>query len=442
MDLTIKNVKLFWNENIVKACISINNGRIFKISKNKPFNASETHDAEGRLLLPGLIDVHVHLRDMQAAYKEDFLSGTSAALAGGVTTLLDMPNNKPPVVSINTLLEKMQKASEKIVADVGFFFGIPKNTKEIFKASKAGVCGFKTYPHSPLSPHEENILNDEEKLTLLLKEIKKSDKILAFHPDLQQNSFLNHDTKPPDDPIDFFLKKHGENNELEAIKWLSSIAQNTNTKIHVVHMSTQKSVQEIKTLKKRGQKITCEVTPHHLLLTDEELRRWKGIAKMLPPLRKSSDIEALWKGLIDGTIDAIATDHAPHSLEEKSRKFEEAANGICGLETMLPLVMTEVLKGKISLSRFLELVCKRPAEIYRIKRKGEIIEGNQADLVLVQTGKEEKINPEKFQSKAKHSPFAGRTVKAKVYATYLGGELAYKEGEIMMKPGSGKILKL
>ncbi len=442
MDIVIKNVKLLRNNNIVEACISINNGKIFKISKDKPFDALETHDAKGRLLLPGLIDIHVHLRDMQVDYKEDFFSGTSAALAGGVTTLLDMPNNNPPIVSINALLEKMRKATDKIVADVGFFFGIPKNTEEIFKASKEGVCGFKTYPHSPLSSHEETILNDEEKLRLLLKEIKKNDKILAFHPDLLQNSFLSNDTKPPDNPIDFFLKKHGENNELEAIKRFSSMAQNTDTKVHVVHVSTQKSVQEIKILKKQGQKITCEVTPHHLLLTDEELQRWKGIAKMLPPLRKSSDIEALWKGLIDGTIDTIATDHAPHSLEEKSRKFEEAPSGICGLETILSLLLSEVLKGKISLSRFLELTCKNPADIYKIKRKGEIIEGNQADLVLVETGKEEKIDPEKFQSKAKHSPFAGKTVKAKVYSTYLGGELAYKEGEIMMKSGSGKILML
>ena len=442
MDIVIKNVKLLRNNNIVEACISINNGKIFKISKDKPFDALETHDAKGRLLLPGLIDIHVHLRDMQVDYKEDFFSGTSAALAGGVTTLLDMPNNNPPIVSINALLEKMRKATDKIVADVGFFFGIPKNTEEIFKASKEGVCGFKTYPHSPLSSHEETILNDEEKLRLLLKEIKKNDKILAFHPDLLQNSFLSNDTKPPDNPIDFFLKKHGENIELEAIKRFSSMAQNTDTKVHVVHVSTQKSVQEIKILKKQGQKITCEVTPHHLLLTDEELQRWKGIAKMLPPLRKSSDIEALWKGLIDGTIDTIATDHAPHSLEEKSRKFEETPSGICGLETILSLLLSEVLKGKISLSRFLELTCKNPADIYKIKRKGEIIEGNQADLVLVETGKEEKIDPEKFQSKAKHSPFAGKTVKAKVYSTYLGGELAYKEGEIMMKSGSGKILML
>ena len=442
VDLAILNAKIPIGQEIFEGGIAIDDGKIYAIGKqgNLP-RASKIIDAEDRIVLPGLIDVHTHLRDLQLAYKEDFYSGTCAALAGGFTTVFDMPNTLPLTNSSLRLKEKMEVARSKIVANVGFYSCFPKKVDEINSIAEDGAIGFKVYLHRPKSELDM----DDDVLFQAFKRTKEVNKLVAVHAeDKSLVEGMERKLKnAKNDSYEAYLKVHPPKAEIEAVKRIIALAKATGVHIHFCHISISKALSLILKAKAEGLIITCEATPHHLLLSKEVMNSFGGIAIMEPPLRSDINMKNLWQSLNEGGIDIIASDHAPHTLREKKAKSVwDIPPGIPGLETTLPLLLTMVKRGRLSLWRLMELLAQRPAEIFKLREKGALKEGFDADLSIVDLKEEFTITSSKFKSKAKYSPFDGWKVVGKPVKTFVGGRLAMDEGEVLAKPGSGCILRL
>ncbi|MEM2128997.1 MAG: dihydroorotase family protein [Candidatus Bathyarchaeia archaeon] len=442
VDLVLKNAKIFLDEKIEKAGIAIESGYIVKIAKDVNLPAASTKiDVKENLVIPGLIDVHVHLRDQKLSYKEDFVSGTSAAANGGVTTVLDMPNNKPVTMDTSSLSERIAEASDKLIVNVGFFSAFPSDVKEIPNIVKAGAKGFKFYMSEQIGGIDPS---DDESVTTALVETQKLDIPVCIHAEDKRllEIIYGEEKKYKCTTIDAFLCMHSEDAEVRAIERILNLAQKSKAKIHVCHVSTSKGVQLIEKAKKTELKVTCEVTPHHLLLTCENLKKLGIIGLTKPPLRSKDDVRSLWTGLQKGVVDIIASDHAPHSLDEKKRSnFWQVPSGIAGLETMLPIMLTQVNIRLLSLQKLIEATSKRPKEIFRIKERGEIREGYVADLAVVDLKKEWVIDSSKFYSKAKFSPFDGWKVKGKPIKTFVNGHLVMDDGEVFTDQKQGRIIR-
>jgi dihydroorotase len=242
--------------------------------------------------------------------------------------------------------------------------------------------------------------------------------------------------------LEAYLKVHSPEAELKAIQRTIKLAKKTSTHIHFCHVSSAEGLKAILTAKNRGFPITCEVVPHHLLLSSKHLKRWKTVALMNPPLRTEEDVKELWTAFKQGLIDVLASDHAPHTLEEKKSEFVwNVKPGIPGLETMLPLLLTQVNEGRLTLASLIRASSKKPAEIFHIKNRGSLGEGFYADFVVVDMKQKYRIDSSKFHSKAKHSPFDGWIVKGKPTKTFVNGHLVMDDGEIVAKPRTGQIIR-
>lgn len=441
VDLTLTNAKIYLRNRIVNAGIAVNEEKVFKIAKetNLP-KASRKIDLNGLLVLPGMIDVHTHLRDQKKAYKEDFLTGTSAAAAGGVTTVLDMPNNEPVTMDAKSLRERKKLAEENILVNVGFYSAFPTDTKKIVEIVREGAVSFKLFLIQQIGGID---INNDTALTAAFKEAVKTGAPVAVHAEDENTveEAKRRLQKIGRNDIEAFLKAHSAKAEIKAVKRVINIAAKAGNNTHFCHVSTSDGLEVIATGKKLGLPVTCEVTPHHLLLSSKDLKKQGNILVTDPPLRAQSDVEALWKGLSEGTVDIIASDHAPHLLEEKTRESVwETKVGVPGLETTLPLMLTKLNEGKLALSKMVELIAENPARIFHLKNRGSLKEKNYADLVVVDPHLEGKVDASKFYSKAKYSPFHGWKTKGRPVKTFVNGFLVMDNGEIVAKPRNGRIL--
>jgi dihydroorotase (multifunctional complex type) len=441
VDLVLSNTKAYINKEIVPCSFAIENGKIHKIGKepNMP-KAEKKMDLKGLAVLPGLIDVHVHLRDEGKAYKEDFYTGTAAAAAGGITTVLDMPNNNPVTMSKETLKNRMETAANKILVNVGFYSEFPKDMKEITDIAKEAVA-FKLYMTEQIGG-----LNIEDDYALLeaFRAVGKLGIPVAVHA--EDKSLIKKAEeafrRANRNDIEAYLQAHSANAETKAVKRLLNIIKQTDVHIHFCHVSTANGLEAIVEGKKLGLPITCEVTPHHLFLSVDDLSQIGTLALTMPPVREKRHIAALWDGIKNGWVDVVASDHAPHALHEKEAEVVwNVKVGITGLETMLPLLLTEVERGRLSLAEVVRLVSEKPAEIFKLKGRGCLKEGNVADFTVVDLKRKYKIDASKFHSKAKYSPFDGCAVGGKPVKTFVRGLLVMDEGEIVAKPGSGEIFR-
>lgn len=442
VDLVLKNAKIYAFNRIIDAGLAIDEGKIVRLAKEAHLpKASEKIDLDGLLLLPGAIDVHVHLRDQELSYKEDFFSGTSAAANGGVTLAVDMPNNKPVTMDSRTLRERMNIASRKIVVNVAFHAAFPDDLNEIKRMVNEGAKAFKIF----LS-HKVGGLDPLDELTVskAFKEASKSGVLISVHAEdgvLFQEVFRRLKAEGRDD-LDAFYEAHSKEVEIRGIKKAIHLARRSGARIHICHVSSAEGLRTILNARKNGLPISCEVTPNHLFLTNKHAERLGNIALTVPPLRSLDDTIYLQSCLEKSLIDLVATDHAPHTLKEKERtSIWEVSAGIVGLETMLPLMLTHVNKGLISLSTLVKVTSENPAKIFRLKNRGSIREGNYADLVAVDLKREWIIDPSEFYSKAKFSPFEGWRVKGKPIKTFVNGLLVMEDGEILAKRGTGKIIR-
>jgi dihydroorotase len=436
--LKLINAKIFTHHTLLSGGLVIEKGMITKIAKepNLP-QVATTLDVNGQMVIPGVIDAHVHLRDFELAYKETFQTGTYAAAMGGVTTVLDMPNTKPPTINSRRLLDKKQKAKGNIFTNVGFFSGLPESIEEIRQLAKEKIVGFKIYPHTPISSVD---LNDDNLLLEFFKVISSYELPVCIHPDIPRENESKKSYSNETEQIKEFLRTHNAKSEVESIKRFCKLALLAKNKIHFCHITTKQSLEIIKNERRLNSNITCEALPHHLLLSEEHLFEWKSWAKTLPPLRSQTEVEGVWEGLKKGDIDILASDHAPHSLAEKSKSFSEAPSGIPGVETLVPLIMTEVLRGRLSLDRFVMLTSERPAQIFNLGKNGTIKEGQMANLTVIDTKIRKRINPDSFYSKAKFSPFKGWEIRAAPSMTIINGQIVMQNGDIIESAKVGKIV--
>jgi len=442
VDMVLLNAKVYTSMGIVEAGVAIDNGRIEKVAKetNLP-QASARLNMNGCLLLPGLIDSHVHLRDQQLAYREDFTTGTAAAAAGGVTTVIDMPNNRPVTMSSKGLRERMQLAQRRILVNVAFNSAFPNRTEEIPRIVCQGAVGFKLYLLQQIGGIN---IDDDNAIKTAFKAVAQTKVPVVVHAEdratLETAKKNVRDSRPND--AQTFLKAHPANAEVKAIQRVARLAKNSAAHLHICHVSSAVGLDTVLKAKKAGLNVTCEVTPHHLLLTSQCAKKHGNVALMLPPLRTKADTEELWKALKNGLIDTVASDHAPHSIEEKkAQTIWDAKPGIAGLETMLPLMLNEVKRGRLTLNQLVRLMCEKPAEICHLKDRGSLKEGRIADIVVVDNKREHKIDASRFYSKAKFSPFDGWKLKGKPVKTFVNGQLVMDEDKIVTKPGSGRIIR-
>lgn len=374
--------------------------------------------------LPGLIDPHVHLRDPGQTEKEDFYTGTSAALAGGYTSILDMPNNKTPIISRTTLEEKIKIAKEKIVCDVGFHFGsMGDNLDEFPKVTGYSSSGALAESRSTSSRQARTIKSLVLGLKLYLNQttgnflLDKShlEKIFAAWP--KELPILVHAEDTTFDDVLEVVKEHPR-------------------KLHLCHMSTKYELTRVIEAKEAGLPVTCGVTPHHLFLTENDLNHLSAFGMMRPPLRSREDVDFLWKHL--SMIDLIESDHAPHTKEEKQNPPAGGPTpfGVPGLETTLPLLLTAVSQGRLSLEQVVKLCHDNPSKIFNIPK----IPNTPKTTVEIDMESTYEIKNENLFTKCKWSPFDGWKVKGRVRRVFLREEKVFEDGKVLAAPGSGNII--
>jgi dihydroorotase len=442
VDLVLNNTKSFTEGRVADCSIAIDDGKIVRVGNPAAMPAAaQAVNLDSLLVLPGLIDAHVHLRDQGKAYKEDFCTGTAAAAAGGFTTVLDMPNNDPVTMSTETLCNRMKIAEKRILVNVGFYSEFPTENAEIKKIIQAGAIGFKLFMAEKVGGIDPD---DTTALMKALTALKKENALVAAHAEDRRTvkDMENKLRNTNHNDITAFLTAHTEVAEGKAIKRLLAIIEETGTHLHVCHLSTKVGLTQVTEAKQRGLPVTCETTPHHLLLSTKDLKRVGTIAVTMPPVREEAQMTALWKGINNGSVDLLASDHAPHTLQEKTdENIWKVKVGIPGLETTLPLMLTQVNRGQLSLNDLVRLLSKKPAETFGLTSKGKIEEGKDADLTVIDLAKKERIDPSKFRSKAKFSPFEGWNVVGRAVKTLVGGKLVMDQGEIVGEKGFGQVLR-
>ena len=442
VDLVLYNAKIYARGRIVEAGLAIDDGRILKIAKetNLP-SASTKLNLKGHITLPGIIDPHVHLRNQQLAYKEDFFSGTAAAAAGGVTLTIDMPNNKPVTMDSISLKERMRLAERRAVVNVAFYSAFPQKLEEVPSIVKEGAMAFKLYMSEKIGGLD---VDDDKLLLQAFNRVAKMGVPVAVHAEDRKilETRRREMEKTGRKDVEAYVKARPPEAEARAIRRIVQLAKKCGVHVHFCHVSSAVGLNAFLTAKKDGLPVTCEVTPHHLLLSLEHLKRYRTLALTNPPLRTRKDVIALWSALKQGLIDALASDHAPHTLEEKKvESIWDVKPGIAGLETTLPLLLTQVSEGRLTIADLVRLTSEKPAEIFNLRNRGCLEEGNWADIVVVDIKRKYKIDASNFYSKAKYSPFDGWSVKGKPTKTFVNGQLVMDEGEIVAKPGTSQIVR-
>lgn len=391
--MLVKNCKLVVenNQEIIRD-ILIEDGVITKIDENIQAEGHEIVDAQSNYVLPGVIDVHTHMRDPGLTHKEDFTSGSRACARGGVTTFIDMPNTIPVTVTEKALMDKKAMMVGRSYVDYGFNFGGSKkdNSEEIKKVLDK-VASTKIF----LNMSTGDMLIEDEKV---VENIFRESKIISVHA---EEGMVEKAIE--------FCKKYDK-------------------ELYLCHLSKASEIELLKQAKAEGVKVFGEVTPHHLFLNVEDVNateRSKMLLRMKPELKERSDNEALWKALADGTLDSIGTDHAPHLIEEKLAKL---TYGVPSVENSLEMMLNGVKENRITFERLIEVMCKNPAKIFKIKNKGDIAVGYDGDLVIVDINDNSPIKDDKVITKANWTPFENCNRGGRVLTTILRGEIVYNKG--------------
>ncbi|TMI06986.1 dihydroorotase [Candidatus Bathyarchaeota archaeon] len=430
--LIIRDANIWTKNDTTRGSILIEHGRIQKIARNITERADEEILANGLLVLPGLVDAHVHLRDMNLSYKEDFTTGTAAAAAGGFTSVIDMPNSLPPTDSAERLRERARRASGKILVNVGFHAAAVKDQDAANEMKSAGAFSMKLYLPNPIAPLD---IDDDRVVVQVLDAAKQASLLLTVHAE-------DATKLPRTGEIKTFaelVRLRRGNAETSAVRRILRLQRRIGCRVHFCHVSLPSSLSAISNLS--SSRLSSEVTPHHTLLSENHVMTLGWKAWMVPPLRSPKDTRKLFHAMKMGIPTIMATDHAPHTVKEKARLPRKSSPGIPGLETALSLMLTMVNNGKLSLGRLVSLLSNNPAKVFDLRSKGRLESGADGDLVLVDLKKRGTIDPEKFFSKAHYSPFEGWKTQGAVHTTIVNGLVVYRDGEIVAKPGGGKVLK-
>ncbi len=404
-----------------EADIYIRDGRIADIGENLSFDGANIIDAEGFAVFPGLVDMHVHFREPGFEYKEDILSGSRAAAAGGYTSVCCMPNTKPAADNA-AVIEYIKRRAEKALCRVYPIAAITKNQegRELTEMGELLECGAVAFSDDGRPVESSRIM----RLAMQYLKGLNGGFVISHCEDvsLTDGGVMNEGRQST------FLGLKGAPGAAEALMVAREglLAETLGVHVHIAHVSCAQSVNLIRDFKARGVKITCETCPHYICASDEEVSFTDANTKVNPPLRGREDVEAIKKGLTEGVIDCIATDHAPHHADEKNVEFNLAASGISGLETSFALCYTQLVRGGLmDLSGLLRLMSASPARITGLEA-GALKKGMPADIAIADLERPFRIDVNKFYSKGKNNPFNSREVYGKIKYTVLGGEIVYK----------------
>jgi dihydroorotase len=434
------------NENgRMRAGLAIDAGKIVAIAHEALLPAArETIDATGKFVLPGIIDVHVHFRDPGMTEKEDWATGSAAAAVGGVTTVFDMPNTIPPVDNVENFERKKAEAEAKSIVDFGIYGLLAEhNLEQLAGMAEAGICGYKLFLGNTTGdlpcPSDGAVLQGFE----ILAELGLRCSIHAENSPIlfwRQNQMK---AAGRDDHL-AHLAARTDVVAIEALNRAAVFADWTGARIHIVHESCAGSIPYIKFHKARGVDMTVETLPQYLYLNAEMgIGRLGDLMRMNPPIRQQSHQALLWEALIEGTIDMIATDHAPHTdAQQMNDSVWNVACGFAGVETCVPLMLDAVSKGRMSMENYVRMSSGAPARAFGLYgRKGVLRVGADADLVLVDLGRKEAISTERLHSRGKATPFEGYEVTGVPVLTMVRGAVVARDGQPIGKPGWGRIVR-
>lgn len=433
-NMLIRGAEVVTSQSILRADVRVENGTILEVAPELSPRAGENViDAAGLHLFPGIIDPQVHFREPGNTHKEDLESGSRAAAAGGVTAFLEMPNTNPPGTTAKMIRDKYALASTKCHVDFGFFIGAtPDNLEELNSCPEA--CGIKVFMGSSTGtllvnerPDLERIFGNGSKLIAVHAEddlmIKEAKERLGDKATVQDHPFI----RSPEAA-------------LKATTLAVELAKKYDRRLHILHCTTEEEADFLRANKVEGL-ISAEVCPQHFLLIAPDIYEKLGTyAQMNPPLREARHGKALWKALVDGVIDCTATDHAPHTREEKDKGYPLAPAGMPGVETLFPLMLDRALNGHCTLQDLVRWMCEAPARLYAMVGKGRIAAGYDADFALVDLKGQHTVRNGQLQTRVNWSPYDGWTLKGQVRKTIVRGKVVYDEGTFG-EPGWGRPIK-
>ena len=424
--LTVRGGTLALPTGQVAGDIQIVDGKIVAIGTVGD-DRGDVIDAKGLLVIPGVVDPQVHFRDPGMTHKEDLETGSRACAAGGITSFLEMPNTRPTTTTIEAMAEKKARAADVCVVNYNFFIGATADNLDVLNGVK-NVCGIKIFMGASTGDLLVSERADLERI------FATGTRLIAVHA--EDEARLRERKAAFVDRTD--ATAHPELRDVTAAVLASTLALDLSEKfdrrLHILHMSTGDEVQLLRERGKGGGRVTTETLPQYLLLHGPEIYEAIGTkAQMNPPIRTKDHQEALWKGLHDGTIECIATDHAPHTNEEKARPFGKAPSGMPGVETSLAVMLDASHRGLCSVDQVVKWMCSEPARIYGMRGKGRLEIGMDGDLALVDLGKNEKVGARGYFTKVGWSPFDGRPVTGWPIMTVVGGQVVFRDNEI--QPG-------
>ncbi len=438
----IKNAKIVNEGTITEGDVLIEDEYISEIAEQISVKSSDWKiiDAEGNYLIPGMIDDQVHFREPGLTHKADIESESKAAVAGGITSFIEQPNTVPNAVTQELLEDKYKIASEKSYANYSFMMGATNdNLDEVLKTNPKNVAGIKMF----LGSSTGNMLVDNPEI--IEKIFSNTKMLIAVHCEDETTIKNNLAHYKEEFGEDISVAYHPKIRSAEACYLSSSqaieLAKKTGARLHIFHISTAKET-ELFTNKipLEEKQITAEVCVHHLWFTDEDYAKKGNFIKWNPAVKSATDKEALWKALLDGRIDNIATDHAPHTLEEKSKKYLDAPSGGPLVQHALVALFETHLQGKISIEKIVEKACHNPAKIFKIEKRGFITPGYYADLVIVNSHQPWTVKKDNVLYKCGWSPFEGTNFKSKITHTFVNGKLIYQNGKVKNEKAGQRLL--
>lgn len=460
-DLLIKNGTVVTKESIGIRNIYVRNEKIAAVTTellDEP--AKKTIDAKGLYVYPGFIDTHVHSRDGGSTHKEDFFHSTKAAAAGGITTLFEMPNAVPAVVDKESF--ERQKANLLSKAHVDFaMWGLcigSLNNDKLQELSDCGVGAFKFFwgyaidknTYSLIynyAPENQDVIPpfDDGEVYEIFEAVAKTGKPIAIHAenaDLIKSLTANIKVEDYENEFEALLACRPNLAEELVVHTAIQYSKETGARLHILHISAKETVDLIKEAKEKQIQVTGETCPHYLYLTNEDYDRIGSMIKCYPPVRRKEDQQKLWEGVKDGTLMLVCSDHAPHTPEEKEGSLFQIPSGMCGLETLVPLMMQAVNDGKISKQQLASLLSEEPAKMFGIyPKKGSLEAGTDADISIVDFDREFIVKKEDFQSISKVTAFDGMKIKGKPVYTILRGNVIMEEGELKEESPIGQFIK-
>ena len=447
----LRNGTLITPEGELKASLYLQAEKIIGIGSRVDLDQhATTVDCSGKLVVPGFIDGHVHLREMGNSDREDFYTGTQAAAVGGITTVMDMPNSKPNVITPDDFKARRDRVTERAYVNIGLYvWACAKNADRLYEFEELGPIGFKifTAETGAYDPEFANYITTEPSVMYrIFDQTGRMGIVTAVHSECQSliEHFEKHARKemPPDMRAYVYSRKQS----VEDVAVFSEVAmaRETGAKLHICHVVGKGAVDFMRWAKQNYYpNVSCEAAPCNLLMNDEDAFKLGSVAKFSPPVQSEVHRRAVWDGLLDGTIDMVGSDHAPQDFEKKHNpNIWQASPGSPALDYWVPLMLDRVARGEITMSRLVEVACTAPARRFGLyPAKGVLKEGADADVVVIDMAKTATVDTARFKSKARYTAFEGWPMRGIPVMTFVNGKLVAKDGQIVGKPGDGKFVQ-